>query len=80
MENLYILIENALKELKDPSKEQEVSLILEGLRSDVIIDDMTPDVQVITELRNIGEDDIVDKVLLPFFAVNQMVEDYQEQE
>lgn len=80
MENLYILIENALKELKDPSKEQEVSLILEGLRSDVIIDDMTPDIQVITELRNIGEDDIVDKVLLPFLAVNQMVEDNQEQE
>ncbi|MDK7377472.1 hypothetical protein QP531_06530 [Peptoniphilus harei] len=79
MENLYILIENALKELKDPSKEQEVSLILEGLRSDVIIDDMTPDVQVITELRNIGEDDIVDKVLLPFFAVNQMVEDEEEE-
>lgn len=80
MKNLYILIENALKELKDPSKEQEVSLILEGLRSDVIIDDMTPDIQVITELRNIGEDDIVDKVLLPFLAVNQMVEDNQEQE
>ncbi|MFR9276552.1 MAG: hypothetical protein ACLVK5_00395 [Peptoniphilus senegalensis] len=80
MENLYILIENALKELKDPDKEQEVSLILEGLRSDVIIDGMTPDIQVITELRNIGEDDIVDKVLLPFFAVNQMVEDNQEQE
>lgn len=80
MENLYILIENALKELKDPSKEQEVSLILEGLRSDVIIDEMTPDIQVITELRNIGEDDIVDKVLLPFLAVNQMVEDNQEQE
>lgn len=79
MENLYILIENALKELKDPSKEQEVSLILEGLRSDVIIDDMTPDVQVITELRNIGEDDIVDKVLLPFLAVNQMVEDEEEE-
>lgn len=80
MENIYILIENALKELKDPSKEQEVSLILEGLRSDVIIDDMTPDIQVITELRNIGEDDIVDKVLLPFLAVNQMVDDNQEQE
>lgn len=80
MENIYILIENALKELKDPSKEQEVSLILEGLRSDVIIDGMTPDVQVITELRNIGEDDIVDKVLLPFLAVNQMVDDNQEQE
>lgn len=80
MENLYILIENALKELKDPSKEQEVSLILEGLRSDVIIDGMTPDVQVITELRNIGEDDIVDKVLLPFFAVNQMIEEIEEQE
>lgn len=80
MENIYILIENALKELKDPSKEQEVSLILEGLRSDVIIDGMTPDIQVITELRNIGEDDIVDKVLLPFLAVNQMVEDNQEQE
>lgn len=79
MENLYILIENALKELKDPSKEREVSLIIEGLRSDVIIDDMTPDVQVITELRNIGEDDIVDKVLLPFFAVNQMVEDEEEE-
>lgn len=80
MGNLYILIENALKELKDPSKEQEVTLILEGLRSDVIIDDMTPDVQVITELRNIGEDDIVDKVLLPFFAVNQMIEEIEEQE
>lgn len=80
MENLYILIENALKELKDPSKEQEVTLILEGLRSDVIIDGMTPDVQVITELRNIGEDDIVDKVLLPFFAVNQMIEEIEEQE
>lgn len=80
MENLYILIENALKELKDPSKEQEVTLILEGLRSDVIIDGMTPDVQVITELRNIGEDDIVDKVLLPFFAVNQMIEEVEEQE
>lgn len=80
MENIYILIENALKELKDPSKEQEVSLILEGLRSDVIIDGMTPDIQVITELKNIGEDDIVDKVLLPFLAVNQMVDDNQEQE
>lgn len=80
MENLYILIENALKELKDPSKEQEVTLIIEGLRSDVIIDGMTPDVQVITELRNIGEDDIVDKVLLPFFAVNQMIEEIEEQE
>lgn len=80
MENLYILIENALKELKDPGKEQEVTLILEGLRSDVIIDGMTPDVQVITELRNIGEDDMVDKVLLPFFAVNQMIEEIEEQE
>lgn len=80
MENLYILIENALKELKDPGKEQEVTLILEGLRSDVIIDGMTPDVQVITELRNIGEDDMVDKVLLPFFEVNQMIEEIEEQE
>ena len=79
MENLYILIENALKELKDPSKEQEVSLILEGLRSDVIIDDMTPDVQVITELRNIGEDDTADKVLLPFLAINQTAEDEEEE-
>lgn len=74
MREMYQFIERCLKELKNPENELEVTSILEGLYSDVITDGMPPEVQAAIELRNIGEDDIVDNVLIPDFAIMELEE------
>lgn len=72
MKEMYQFIERCLKELKNPDNELEATLILEELYSDVITDGIPPEVKVAVDLRNIGEDDIVDNVLIPEFAIRNM--------
>ncbi len=72
MRKMYQFIERCLKELKNPDNELEATLILEELYSDVITDGMPPEVKVAVDLRNIGEDDIVDNVLIPEFAIKDI--------
>ena len=72
MSELYQFIERCLKELKNPNNELEATLILEELYSDVITDGMPPEVKAAVDLRNIGEDDIVDNVLIPEFAIKDI--------
>lgn len=72
MREMYQFIERCLKELKNPDNELEATLILEELYSDVITDGMPPEVKVAVDLRNIGEDDIVDNVLIPEFAIKDI--------
>lgn len=79
MREMYQFIERCLKELKNPDNELEATLILEELYSDVITDGMPPEVKVAVDLRNIGEDDIVDNVLIPEFAIKD-IEDMANKE
>lgn len=77
MDEKYQFIEKCLKELNDPEKEEQVTWILEELYSDLIFDKMPPEMNVAIQLKNIGEDSIVEKYINPLIA---KLDDNQEQE
>lgn len=77
MDEKYQFIEKCLKELKDPEKEEQVTWILEELYSDLIFDKIPPEMNVAIQLKNIGEDAIVEKYINPLIS---KLEDNQEQE
>lgn len=68
MENLYLFIERCLKDLNTPENEDKVVEILEGLSSDIIIDDVPPEFLAVSQLRDLGEDTIVENHIMPLIA------------
>lgn len=68
MDERYQFIEKCLKELNDPEKEEQVTWILEELYSDLIQDGVPNEINVAIQLKNIGEDAIVEKYINPLIA------------
>lgn len=68
MEDMNLFFTKCLTKLKNKENEDKVVEILEGLYSDIIIDDTPPEIRAARDLKEIGEDDINETFIYPMIA------------